>query len=758
MAEIGKPINRIDGRLKVTGAAKYAAEFNQPQMAYAFPVRSTIANGTIRKLDTSQAQASPGVISILTHENAPRLKPFSREQLRTLGTNVGEDLVVLQDIRVHYFGQFIACVVAETYEQARHAANLVEAEYAEEKPKIDLSEELPNGLRPEKKAYGPEAQLNTGKAAEPLRAAPIKFEQIYKTSYETHNPMEPNGSVAWWDGADKLTIQESTQGVLTERAVIAYYFDLKPENVRVVSRFTGGGFGNKAFPWTSNVLAVMAAKVAKRPVKLVITRQMMQTNVGRRGETVQTVALGAEKNGRLTVMRHHNETYAKLTNFFEPSGETSEILYNTPLREITYKVAELNLGAPTYMRAPGESPGSFAAESAMDELAYELKIDPINLRVMNHTTVHPQKKLPFSSEYLKECYRTGAAKFGWARRKIEPRQVRNGRYLVGYGMAAATYPGERGTATVRIQMTADGGVKVLCATHDIGTGTYTILAQTAADALGVPIGKITVEIGDSNLPPAPLSSGARTAATVGPAVQAAGEALRRDLLHLTLAGKQSKLNGKKADEIDFSNAKFFVRSDASKTDSYIDIMRRNDRTMMESCMTTVPDAAKSPSESCLIAPTSREENKNEEKYAFHSFGAQFAEVWVDEDLGTIRVKRITSVQDVGRIMNEKTARSQIIGGVIFGIGSALMEESQFDKRWANPVTRTLADYHVPVNLDVTEIDVHFIGKPDPRISPIGARGVGEIGIVGISAAIANAVFNATGKRLRDLPFTPDKLI
>ena len=756
---LGKPMDRVDGRLKVTGAAKYAAEYNMPQITYAFPVRSTIASGTISRFDTSQAQASPGVIKIVTPENAPRLKPFSREQLTTLGTNVAEILVPLQDNRVHYFGQFIACVVAETYEQAHHAANLVRVEYTGEKPKTSLLEELLNGSRPEKKAFGDTpAQLNAGQAAPLLHTAARRIEQVYRTSYETHNPMEPHANIAVWDSNDKLTIHESTQGVLSERAVLAYYFDLKPENVRVISPFVGGGFGCKVYPWTSNLMSVMAAKVAKRPVKLVITRQMMQTNVGRRGETIQTVALGAEKNGRLTVIRHHNETYTKLTNFFEPSGETSEVLYNTPLREITYQVAELNLGAPTYMRAPGEAPGSFAAESAMDELAYELKMDPIELRVLNHTTVHPLKKLPFSSEYLQECYRLGAEKFNWGRRKMEPRQVRDGNSLVGYGMAAATYPGHRGTATVRMQMVADGGVKVLCATHDIGTGTYTILAQTAADALGVPIEKITVEIGDSNLPPAPRSSGARTAATVGPAVQAAGEALRRDLMQLALADKQSKLNGKKADEIDFSQAKFFVRSDTSKTDSYTDIMRRSDKTILESCVTTAPAAAKTQSESCLITPTSSQENMDEEKYAFHSFGVQFAEVWVDEDLGTIRVKRVTSVHDVGRIMNEKTARAQIVGGVIFGIGSTLMEESQFDQRWGNPVTRTLADYHVAVQMDVPEIDVYFIGKPDPHISPIGARGVGEIGIIGVSAAIANAVFNATGKRVRSLPITPDKLL
>ena len=758
MAEIGKPIDRVDGQLKVTGAAKYAAEFNQPRMAYAFPVGATVASGTMKHIDTGEALKLPGVLTVLTHDNTPRLKPFDHEELVKLGTNVGENLIPLQDNRVHYFGQFVALVVAETYEQARYAARRVKIAYAMENPKIDLEKELENGFRPEKKAYGDTpAQLNAGKAEPLLRAAAHRIEQKYKISHETHNPMEPHANVAVWDGDDKLTIYESTQGVIRERAVMAYFFDLNAENVRVISPFTGGGFGNKAFPWTGNFLAIIAAKVLKRPVKIALTRQMMQVNVGRRGETVQTVALGAQADSKLTVMRHHNETYTNLTNFFEPSGETNEVLYDAPLREITYKLARLNMGAPTYMRAPGESTGSFAGESAMDELAYKLKIDPIELRVLNHTNVDPLKKLPFSSDYLKECYRIGAEKFGWNRRKMQPRANRNGNYLIGYGVAAATYPGERSAATVRIEMTADGRAKVLCATHDIGTGTYTIMAQTAADALGVPMEKITVEIGNSNLPPAPQSSGARTAATVGPAVLAAGEQLRRDLLRLAITDKQSKLNGANEAQIEFADAEFFVRDDRSKSDSYADIMLRNNKKIIEACVTAVPHAAKTPSESCLPAPFAAEENKDDEKYAFNSFGAQFAEVWVDEDLGTIRVKRFTSVQDVGRIMNEKTARSQIIGGVIMGLGQALMEETQYDQRFGNPVHRTFADYHVPVQLDVPEIDVHFIGKPDPHISPIGARGVGEIGIVGVAAAIANAVFNATGRRVRSLPITLDKL-
>ena len=760
MTVTGKPIDRKDGRLKVTGGAKYAAEFNQNNMAYAFPVGSTIARGTITAIDTNAASNSAGVITVLTHKNAARLKAINpAEQMKAGVLIIGEDLPPLQDNKVHYYGQFVACVVAETYEQARAAAALVEITYAKEKPAVDLKTELPKGYLPEKN-FGQDVQINTGKAAPLLAAAPIKLERTYTTPTEHHHPMEPHATVAVWEGADKLTLYDATQGVLLTRAMAAYFLDLKQENVRVISPFLGGGFGCKGL-WLQPVLAAMAGQAVKRPVKLAITRQMMVTSVGRRTETSQKIALGAGTNGKLTVMRHHSDVYTNVSAYLEPSGTPTKTLYNAPVREITYKVARLNLGTPTFMRAPGEAPGSFALESAMDELAYQMKIDPVEFRVLNHTGIDPLTKHPFSSDYLLDCYRTGAEKFGWLRRKLQPRQTRNGKYLVGYGMATATYPGVRSSATVRIQMMTNGDVKVMTASADIGTGTYTVLAQTAADALGVSIERITVQIGDSNLPPAPIAAGSQTTASVHPAVLAASEMLRADLMGLATRDVKSKLSGRRAEEIAFADAKFFVRSDSSISDSYGDIMRRNSKVMMEACATTVPASGPGfgpPVAPCMVPPAASEENGDAKKYSFHSFGAQFAEVWVDEDPGIARVKRFTSVHDVGRIMNEKTARSQIVGGVIFGIGQALMEATEHDHRWANPVTRSLADYHVPVNLDVPEIDVYFIGKPDPHISPIGARGIGEIGITGVSGAIANAVFNATGKRIRSLPITPDKLL
>ena len=758
MAIIGKPISRIDGVLKVTGTAKYAAEFNQENMVYAFPVRSTIGKGTIVSFDSALAEKSSGVLKVVTHLNAPRLKPID-PKVKT-GGMLGEQIVPLQDKLVHYFGQYIALVIAETYEQARAAAALVKVNYSKQKHAIDLQSALINGYKP-LKVQGEDAQLNEGKTAAVFSATANKINHIYTTSTENHHPMEPHATIAVWEGSNKLTLYDATQGVMGVRGTMAFHFDLKPEDVQIVSPYVGGGFGCKGSQWGHNILAAMGAKVIKRPVKLTITRQMMQTNVGRRPATKQTVEMATDDKGMLTAIRHHTESYGNLSEYFEPAGKQTGVLYKAPLREITYKIAKLNIGTPTFMRAPGETPGSFALESAIDEMAYKIKMDPIAFRVLNHTAEDPLKKHPFSSEYLLECYKIGAEKFGWQQRNAMPRQMRKGKQLIGYGMATATYPAIRSAASARVTLMADGTATVQSATQDIGTGTYTILAQTAADTLGIPIEKITVKIGDSSLPPAPVSGGSTTTASVNPAVMAAGEMLRKDLLNLAIADSGSSLKGKRPEEVSYEGAGFFVTSDKLVTDSYSDIMRRNNKNSMEACTTAMPASGSglgSQTVPCMLAPIEKEENSDKEKYSFHSFGAQFAEVWVDEDFGTIRVKRFLSVQDVGKVMNEKTARSQIIGGVVYGIGSALMEETSYDERWANPTVRSLGDYHVPVNLDVPEIDVHFIGKPDPHISQIGARGVGEIGITGVSAAIANAVFNATGKRLRDLPLTPDKFL
>lgn len=761
MASIGKPVSRIEGKLKVAGMAQYAAEFNQPNMAYAVPVQATIAKGTITNMDTSAAQKSGGVVTILTYKNAPKLSPLDPAALMKANVMLLETLVPLQSNKVEYFGQYIGVVVAETYEQARHAAQLVKVSYAKQKHAVDLKAELPRAKRPEKTQFGTPAQMAAGTAAAPIAASAHKLTATYSTAAENHHPMEPHASVAVWEGAGKLTVYNSSQGVMVDRAAIAYLFSLNPENVRVLSPYIGGGFGCKGGVWTNLPLTVMAAKAVNRPVKLVISRQMMQTNVGRRTPTVQTIGLGADAAGTLTAIRHDTGMYNNLGDYFEPCSSPTQVLYKSPVREMTHALANLSLSSPTFMRAPGASPGSFPLESAMDELAYKVKMDPVEFRIRNYTAADPMEKHPFSSIYLLDCYRQGAEAFGWNRRKMQPRQTRNGRWLVGYGMATATYHATRATSEARIRLTEEGKVHVACAAHDLGTGTYTIMAQTAADSLGIGVENITVELGDTSLPAGPMAAGSNTTATVMPAVMGAAEQLRKDLLGLAMADSGSALKGATADAVGFGDGKFHLKNDPSKSESYRGIMRRAARKEMEACVFTKPLQAmpfgpKAPL--CQPWAVPAEANTDGKQYAFHSFGAQFAEVWVDEELGTIRVKGITSVHDVGRVMNEKTARSQIIGGVIFGVGQALMEETIFDPRWGNPATRTFADYHVPVQMDMPPIDVHFIGKPDPHISPIGARGAGEIGGVGVSAAIANAVFNATGKRLRDLPLTLDKVM
>lgn len=759
MALIGKPIDRIDGRLKITGAAKYSAEFKPDNMVYGYPLRSTVANGTVNDFNIEAAERCPGFITFLSYKNAPKLRPID-PAVKTGGTQA-DFIPPLQENRVNYFGQYIGIVVAETYEQARAAVNLITVSYTQAAPAINLKRELPKGTFPQDTSTGTPAQLNSGKAAPVLAAAPVKFEQVYQTSNENHHPMETHATLALWEGTDRLTLYDSTQAVTSLQRSTAYLFYLKPEQVQVMAYYIGGGFGSKGPQWGHITLAAMAAKVVNRPVKLVLTRQMMQTNTGRRPQSIQTISLGADQAGNLTAIRHHSDSYKNLTTYFENTGSQTEVLYKAPVHEITHRVTSLNVGPPSYMRAPGEEPGTFPLESAVDELAYQLGKDPLAFRVLNHTATEPISKLPFSGDNLLECYAIGAERFGWFRRSLQPRQQRNGRYWVGYGMATATYPALRNSTAIKIQLLADGSAKVMSAVQDIGTGTYTIMAQTAGDALGLPIEKITILIGDSSLPPGAASAGSRLTATITPAVFETGVQLRTQLLDTALADKRSPLSGRKPDEVAFGDGRFFLRDTPSVGDTYVDILRRSNQPMLEVCALSMPASGpgQGPAGSaCPQIPYGLEENSNDKKYSFHSFGAQFAEVWVDEDLGTVRVKRFVSVMDIGQLMNEKTIRSQIIGGIIYGIGSALMEKTEYDERYANPVERTLADYHVPVHLDIPAIDVQFIGKPDYHLSPLGARGGGEIGTVGVTAAIANAVFNATGQRIRELPLTPDKLV
>ncbi|HEY2846548.1 MAG TPA: xanthine dehydrogenase family protein molybdopterin-binding subunit, partial [Pyrinomonadaceae bacterium] len=550
---IGKPLDRKDGVLKVTGKAKYAAEFTPKDVVYACPVRAKVANGTISSIDTTAAKASPGVIQVFTHENAPRLTPYDQQAMaRGGGGMLGETQVLpLQQNKVFYFGQYVAVVIADTFENARGAADLVKVAYSDSKPAIDLDAEIPNA------PPLTQGQTNEGKASPLIASSEIKVDNVYRTPTENHHPMEPHATVAVWDGPDKLTIYDSTQGVKNCQGSTAYLFGLKPENVHVISPFVGGGFGCKGGQWPHIAIAVMSAKAVGKPVKLNVTRQMMVTNVGRRPETIQRVAIGADKGGKMIALLHHTDTYKSVSEYFERAGVPSTVLYSAPTREITYKVAKLNIGAPTFMRAPGETPGSFALESAMDELAVALNMDPIALRVLNHAPSDPLQNKPFSLENLLDCYRIGAEKFGWSKRNAKPASRREGNYLYGIGMATATYPANRSRASARIQVKQDGTAEIWCASQDIGTGTYTIMAQTASDVLGIPVEKITVNIGDSLLPQGPGSGGSQTAVSVTSAVLATAQDLKKQLVAMAVADQGSKLHGHGPEDLDAADSRLF---------------------------------------------------------------------------------------------------------------------------------------------------------------------------------------------------------
>ena len=755
MKIIGQPVNRVDGLLKVTGQAKYAAEYSHRNIAYAYPVLSKIASGRIAEIDVSAAEKAPGVITVLTHKNALKLQPFDVDQSVKTGSLLGELLLPLQDTKIFYANQYIGLIVAETYEQARYAAELVKVNYQETELAIDLEKE------PKVNSTSPRAkQVIVGTPTEAFDSAPIKINQVYTVATENHHPMEPHSIIAAWEG-EKLTVYNATQGVNSSRHLIAQTFGVPKENVRVIAAYIGGAFGTKAMFWAHEPLAVMAAKVTKRPVKFVLTRPMMQSCTGNRGATKQTLYLGSSPDGKLISRRHITDTYVarlddRRTEYLEFAGGNTNSAYACPNIEITHQVALLNVNSPAPMRAPGEAPGLFALESAMDELAYELKIDPVELRLINFGEVNPISKLPYSSKQLKECYEQGALKFGWNKRQAAPRQTRDGQWLVGYGMATAMYPGNRSPSSARIRINADGTVLVQTAAHDLGTGTYTIIAQTAAEFLGVPIEKIKVELGDSDLPSSTLAGGSRTAATVIPAIQAACEAVSRKLFETAVRTNSVVFNGRTFAEIETRDGGLFLKSEKAQGNTFTEILNKSGANFVEECV-TVNTAAQKSNEPCYVAQSPDDQGADTKKYDFHSFGAQFAEVGVNESIGVVRVRRFLSYHDCGRIMNEKTARSQAMGGVVMGIGMALSEETHYDLRNGRSVTRNLADYHVPVNADVPPIEVYFTNKPDFKINPLGIRGVGEIAMTGVAPAIVNAIFNATGKRLRDLPITPDKL-
>jgi xanthine dehydrogenase YagR molybdenum-binding subunit len=708
---MSKPLSRVHGRLKVTGAAKYPAEFNPPKAAYAFLVMSAIAKGEITAIDAAAVEKAPGVLAVLTHLNAPKSAEPPNAQ-RTEGIRF-EQRIPLADNKISYGGQCVATVVADNLENARHAASLLKIFYAPEAPALN-KEDASKADKPEK-FIGESLQTKKGDVAAVLARADLtKVEHTYSTPTETHNPMECSATVAHWESPDRLTIYDATQYVKGAQGIVAHTFGLPRENVRVICPFVGGAFGCKGPTWPHTLLAAMAARVVGRPVKLELTRQQMFSGTGHRTPTFQTVALSADRDGKLQAIRHRTDVLTSpVGGFVEPCGlRSTNVLYEAPTIEFSHVVHTVNIAPPSFMRAPGACPGTYAVECAMDELAYALKMDPLKLRQLNNSPNHPIKGVPWSTKHLRECYELGAERFGWSERKHEPRSMKDRHLLVGYGVATATYPAHAGRAEVKIQFDANGTAVVRCAAHDLGTGAYTALTQISADAIGIALEKVKFELGNSDLPFGPLAARSQTTATVGSAIALAARDLKNKLVDLG--------------------------AEANKPDTFGEALKRKGLDSIEG--------------------NGKFEFEEDKTVGFQSFGVHFCEVKIDPSLPMVRVTRWVSVMDCGRVVNLKTGRSQILGGIVMGIGMALEEETVYDPATGLPATRNLADYHVPVHADINSIDVHFVGEPDYAFNPIGARGMGEIGIVGAPAAVANAVFNATGKRVRDLPITPDKLI
>jgi len=638
-------------------------------------------------MDVGKAEHADGVLGVITPRNAPKL-PGAESRIS-----------ILQNSNVEYNNQPIGVVVAESYEQAVHAAALIKVRYDFLPSKLDFQSGFVRGYPGTHN--GEPGDLAFGDIDEGLSHAEVRIDQVYRTPIMHHNPMEPHASVAQWDG-DRLTIHDTTQNISGHKQKLAAIFGIPAENVHVVSVFLGGGFGCKGEVWSHSVLAAMAARYVRRPVKLVLDRPQMFGPVGARPQTYQHLTLGAGRDGKLTAIRHEVLAHTSyIEDYLESSAFPTRVMYACPNVSTMHRLVQLNLGTPTYARAPGVATGTYAIEVAMDELAYALRMDPLALRQANYAEVDPHSKLPFTGKHLDECYSRGADRFGWSKRNPEPGSMReeSSGLRIGWGMATETYPANRRPASALVRMKPDGRVLVACGTHEIGGGTYSMLAQVAAETLGISADRIDVQLGDTLLPEAPISAGSMTAASVTPAVQAAATQLK------------AKLQGRSANPNDAVEAE------------------------------------------AKVAP----DEMLKQKASPHSFGAVFAEVAVDPELGTVKVRRIVAVYDVGRVINEQTGRSQFIGGIVWGISLALHENTLVDARTGRVANGNLSEYHVPVNADIGEIDVSALNIPDMVFNSVGARGIGEIGITGTAAAISNAVFHATGIRVRDLPITLDKL-
>lgn len=731
---VGKGVDRVDGIAKVTGNASYPTDFSYPNMGHASLVRSTIASGRVRRIDATAALAMPGVIDVITHQNALSV---ARAQAKPIGEglpSLPSPPAPFQDDRILHYGQFVAMVIAETPEQALEAAQHVIVDYEMADPLLSIDDPRAERVT---NPWGMDMQRGDIAA---FATADVQFEASYTTADNTNNPMGLFSTIAFWDG-DHLTIHDATQGPSYVRESLASVFGIPEDRIRVIAPFVGGGFGAGTRVWPHVILTAMAARMVSRPVKLVLTRPQMFTAIGHRPNSVQHLRVGMSHSGELVALDHvATSTTAMEDGNLELVAFGTAGSYACPNVSTRDQQVRLNIPCPGTMRAPGSAEGNFALESALDELAYALELDPLDLRLINYAEVEPQFGMPWSSKALRTCFEQGADRFGWSQRNPEPRSMRDGNWLVGYGMAGVTFHWYQQPCRARATLRADGTVLVQSAAADIGNGTYTVMTQLAADLLGLPLERVTFRLGDSDMPPAPQAGGSGLTVSLGPAVHAVCSLMIDSLLDLGSQDVDSPLHGAVRDEVAVSEGRLHRAGDPDRGEAFTDLLSRH--AMAE--LTVESEGALANPMALGLWPAG-------------GFAAQFVEVRVDPELGLVRVSRVVTAVDAGRILNEKLARSQVIGSVVGGIGMALLEETVTDEGSGRIANATFGDYLIPVNADVPDIEVIFVGEPD-RLDPIGAKGIGEVSLVGVAAAIANAVYHATGIRVRDLPIVVERVL
>jgi xanthine dehydrogenase YagR molybdenum-binding subunit len=734
-ANIGQPLTRRDGLLKVTGQARYAADNHPPGMLHAVLAVSSIARGRVIFLDVTAAKTHPGVVEVMTPANRPPLALDPDAKLDPFMFR----LDLLQNDRVRYAGQPIAVVIADTLEAATEAATLLSPRYEAEPPRIGLDGD--DSFIPPAIGVGTPPEVRHGDVDAGLAVAEHRIEAIYETPAQYHNPMEPHAIVATWHG-DRLLVDTPSQGLAWAVGRIAGLFGIPPENILIRSPFLGGGFGCKGMVSGPQVLGILAARLVGRPVKLVLRREQMYGPVGHRAPTRQTLRLGADRQGALTAIHHHMRTASSsFDDFFEPAVQVSHTLYASPAIATTAEAVRLDTGTPIFMRAPGEASGSIALESAIDEIAHVAGMDPLEFRLKNYAEVEPISGKPFSSKALRECYAQGAASFRWQGRPLAPRQMRdeNG-LLVGWGVGTATFPVIMFQGQARAVLRRDGTGLVELGAHDMGQGAWTALAQIAADSLSLKLERLEFRAGSSDLPDAGIAGGSSHTATAGMAIHNAGADAIAKLAELAMGDQRSPLFGAGNAGVLAHSGRLIRRDDDSRSESYADILSRAGLAEIEGRGSAGGDPFA------------------EKPYAMHAHGAVFAEVKVDPELGQIRATRLVGAFAAGTIINPRLVRSQYYGGMIWGVSFALHERAELDPRSGRVMNANLAEYHVPVNADMPSIEAVLVEEHDPNVNALGIKGVGEIGITGTAGAIANAVWHATGVRVRSFPITIEQLI